>query len=364
VLTVRARLIATTVMAVLAAALIVASPAAASVKPFLEVGKATDHSGKTIPFFDSSFRYGGVTYPYTMVGSNPFRTPATTTVPSEVVPLRIAFADGTVFDATPYVHAAVTSPIWRPAQFLTGHTQYGDAIQRGEFWAAVHGTGYHVLLGRAQVLPTVTINVPANQGTVEKAGTTFGTHVAGKTLGLVNFAWFYGRYDHIINSYHISSSTLPILLTRNVMLDFKTPLACCVGGFHSVTSSTSGSGSQSVQTAIFADYGSANAVLHVGQTTGVFGQDINALSHEVSEWMSDPFGSNVVPAWQSPLAPQYGCNNALEVGDPLVGVAFEVNGYHPQDEAFLSWFARQSPSIGFDGRYTYLGTFGSSSPSC
>ena len=38
--------------------------------------------------------------------------------------------------------------------------------------------------------------------------------------------------------------------------------------------------------------------------------------------------------------------------------------YHLQDAAFLSWFARQSPSIGYGGRYTFLGTFTTPSPPC
>jgi hypothetical protein len=339
-----------------------AAPGAAAVKPFTTVGSAPNHSGTTVPYFTDSFTYQGVTYPYTMVGTNPISSGATTTVPDEVIPLRFVFADGTVFDASKIVKPALASPMWQRAGFLSGHTQYGDAIQRAEFWSVLH-SGYHVLLAHPTVLPTVTIDVPANQGTVEPAGTTFGTHVASKTIGLVNYSWFVNRYGQIIRTMHVGARSLPILLTRNVLLDIKTPDACCVGGFHSVTSARSGNGTQSVQTAIFADYGSPNAVHHIGQRT-TFAEDIDALSHEVSEWMNDPFVSNVVPTWQSPIAPQYGCSNVLEVGDPLVGVSFVVNGYHPQDEAFLSWFARQSPSIGIDGRYSYLGTFTSPSPSC
>jgi hypothetical protein len=29
--------------------------------------------------------------------------------------------------------------------------------------------------------------------------------------------------------------------------------------------------------------------------------------------------------------------------------------YHPQDAVLFSWFARQSPSIGIKGRYSYRG---------
>jgi hypothetical protein len=352
-------LVAIALIALLAAA----APAGAAVKPFTTLGSAPNHSGTTIPYFSSSFTYGGVTYPYQMVGTSPFTSGATTRIANEVVPLRFVFADGSVFDAGTIVRQAIRSPIWQRAQFLSGFTQYGDAIQRAEFWRRLH-PGYHVLLSQPTVMPTVTIDVPSNQGTVIPAGTTFGNHVALKRLGLVNYSWFAGRYGRIINGLHVSARTLPILLTHDVMLDFKTPAACCVGGFHSATSSRNGNGNRQVQTAMFADYGSQDVLAHVDNPNASFAEDINALSHELSEWMNDPFVDNVVPVWQSPLAPQYGCSNVLESGDPLVGVSFTVNGYHPQDEAFLSWFAHQTPSIGIRGRYTYLGTFTSPSPLC
>src|SRR6266550_2628675 len=83
------------------------------------------------------------------------------------------------------------------------------------------------------------------------------------------------------------------------------------------------------------------------------------LAHSVMKWFNDPFTNNVVPNWISPIAPQYGCNNFLEVGDPLVGVVFTVQGFssdHLQDMALFSWFARKSASISIHGLYTYLGT--------
>jgi hypothetical protein len=91
------------------------------------------------------------------------------------------------------------------------------------------------------------------------------------------------------------------------------------------------------------------------------------LSHEVSEWLHDPFISNTVPPWESPLPLSsgfYGCSSLLETGDAVSDAAFEVNGYQLQDEAFLSWFAHQAPSIGIGGQYSYLGTFTQPSPLC
>ena len=90
------------------------------------------------------------------------------------------------------------------------------------------------------------------------------------------------------------------------------------------------------------------------------GADVHALSHEVSEWYADPFLENAVPAWSSPTAPAYGCVGALETGDPVVGHGFDATPvgssatYHPEDEALYSWFAREQPSRGFDGRYTFI----------
>jgi len=256
--------------AVLATALFAASPAAAADTPFTVVGSVTDHSGTTIPFFTSSFTYNGTTYPYSMVGTNPFTSHATTTVPTEVTPVRFVFADGTVFDAGTVVRSAVRSPIWQAASFVSGDTQYGDAIQRAEFWSVIRH-GYHVRLAQPTVTSTVTIDVPANQGTVEPAGATFGDHVALKRIGLVNISWFLGRYGHLINAEHVSAQTLPIILTHDVLLDGKTPdNGCCVGGFHSAVSTTSGNGSKKVQTAIFADYGSEKAIRRVSTNSNVF----------------------------------------------------------------------------------------------
>jgi hypothetical protein len=49
---------------------------------------------------------------------------------------------------------------------------------------------------------------------------------------------------------------------------------------------------------------------------------------------------------------------------PARRITFDVNGYRLQDEAFLSWFAHDNPSIGIKGLYSYLGTFTSPSTLC
>src|SRR5207302_831672 len=79
---------------------------------------------------------------------------------------------------------------------------------------------------------------------------------------------------------------------------------------------------------------------------GVFNSqflDTTAISHEVSEWMDDPLGTNPTPPWGG-IGQVPGCMNNLEVADPLTGTGFPnvtmPNGYtyHLQELAFFSWF--------------------------
>jgi hypothetical protein len=161
----------------------------------------------------------------------------------------------------------------------------------------------------------------------------------------------------LLTTLGFSPNMLPIFLSRNVYLSQGTPNLnnCCIGGYHNAVRDTAG-----LQTYIWSTEADAGV-------QGGFGEDVSALSHEMLEWHDDPFTTNIVPNWISPIAPQYGCNNALEVGDPLVGVVFTLTGFssdHLQDIAFYNWFARQSPSTALHGHYTYRGTFMSLSKIC
>lgn len=323
-----------------------------------EGGVTPFRTSKTIPYWSSSFSYNGVTYPYTMVGTNPMLGPASTTVNTVVVPLSFAFdasaSPANVLDGGSKVNLTLQSPIFQNAPFSSGatfigNTQYGDAIQKAMFWqTGGSASGYHVLLNNTQVFPTQSITVPKNQGFL-----LVTSH--GSRVGLMSYSWFSAHLHQIINQLHIPSTVTPIFLTDNVFLYVHDTANCCVLGYHGAFSSLNGNGDQQVQTFIYSAYIGPN----------LFGSpyltDIHALSHEVSEWMADPFVNNIVPPWQTPTAPQYGCTNYLETGDPVVGIGFTVplNGtiYHPEDEVYLSWFARESPSRAANGWYTFLNTF-------
>lgn len=316
----------------------------------------------TIPTWTSSFDYQGVTYPFTMIGTDPSLGSATTTIPTEIVPLSFAFSNGVTLDGTSEVANTIASPIFHSASFTSGNTQFGDAMQRAEFWNSVStvSPGYHVLLGAPTVLATESFSVPANQGF------EFTGSVSGQPIGLMSAQWFDQKLGNLLSSLHIGPTTIPIFLTFDTFLYVSSPSVCCILGFHGATTSLNGQGHQQVNTYIFASY----------SNPGIFGavpgfapiQDISGLSHEVAELFNDPLIGNIVPNWSVPAEPQYGCNNALEVGDPLVDFDYTVvlHGakYHPQDIAFAPWFEKAASSFSQGGQFTYLGTFTTSSAGC
>jgi hypothetical protein len=342
----------------------------ATAKPeFTTEGGATPfRTSRTIPYWSSTFTdpTNGVTYPYTMVGTSPYTTNSTTTVPTTIIPFRFTFADGTVMDGTTDVPLLLASPIFTNYAYpLSGGdvTQYGDAIQRAQFNKI--GTGYHVLLGQPTILPTQNINVPANQGFAF-------VNSRGVLVGLMDISWFSSKLQNAINYFHVPPQVVPIIYTHNVYTWIGNPNNCCVLGYHGARSSLNGNGDQQVNTYVYASFITPRSFGGFDQPGAGLG-DIHAISHEVSEWYDDPFVNNIVNPWLTPTAPQYGCTAYLETGDPVVGFWFPLPGnpqpgsngvWHPEDEVYFSWFARQVPSIGYLGRYTYMGTFNEPAHGC
>lgn len=313
----------------------------------------TDLAKAGLKHWSSTFTSEGKTWKYSMVGTNPAKGSKTTTVPVTIVPLILKFSNGTSFDGTQKVPSTTSSPIFKNAPFISGTTQYGDAIQRAEFGSIIKSKSpnYHVLVGTPTIAHALTMTIPAADGAVTVDPSS------GKIIGLININWFDPQIQRQLTALHFTANMLPIFLANNVYLTGGAPVLanCCIGGYHNAVRNQAG-----LQTYIWTNEADP-------KVQGGFSEDVSALSHELSEWYNDPFTNNTVPNWISPIAPQYGCNNSLEVGDPLVGVVFKVQGFsssHLQDEAFFSWFARQTPSIAQNGLYTYLGTFKGLSKMC
>src|SRR5467141_4290443 len=67
-------------------------------------------TSKTVPHWASSFVYKGVTYPYTMVGTNPASSNSTTTVDVAIIPFDFVFPNGFVLSGTSKVGNVLGSP--------------------------------------------------------------------------------------------------------------------------------------------------------------------------------------------------------------------------------------------------------------
>jgi hypothetical protein len=308
-------------------------------------------ASSSLKTWTSSFTSEGKTWTYTMVGTNPSKGSKTTTVPVTIIPLKMVFSNGDTFNGHKVVSQTTSSPLFQNASFISGNTQYGDAILRAAFWNHVQKSSpnWHVLVGKPTIAPTVTMNIPAADGATATDPST------GDTIGLVDINWLDPEIQTMLTSY--KPTMFPIFLSDMVYATQGAPNLndCCIGGYHNAVTNSNG-----LQTYAWST--------EVNQgVEGGFSEDVSALSHEMNEWFNDPFTNNIVPNWISPIAPQYGCNNYLEVGDPLVGVLFTVSGFssdHLQDIVLFPWFARESPSKAINGLYTYLGTFTALSTKC
>ena len=352
----------------------------------------------------------GITYGYNMVGADPNNcsgSACSVTVEADITPV-IVNIDGLTFSGNDVLAATLASPQFAlndygrtPAATAAGAFPNAPALIRGPggalsqldagnllqledatMRAQFNQTGsspYHVKL-HANVLPAVTIDVPNNQGVLLQSG-------RGVVFADVNIGWWASQIQNLESQ--ADPTHLPIYLTDNVLLHIgQDVFNCCVIGFHGTKAAGHGNGRSSsngnspVQTFAWASWISPGIYARPNGGTDWALQDIHPLSHEISEWADDPFVNNTVEPWLTPTAPQYGCTNILETGDPVVAIGFakgtntfeqgpNPNGsqsadgyYHPEDEVFFPWFMRLAPNLISEptqststnvGRYTLMG---------
>jgi hypothetical protein len=329
-----------------------------------------------LAFYTANYTSFGRSYPFQIVGTDPSLGAGTTTIPTVIVPIQLTFPNTRVLDGTNQVSATENSPIFLTADYTTGGTdlgvtQYGDAIQRGEFWnlPGFSQAGFHVLLGAPTIAATVSITVPSSGCTASSHNLTgsCGNTYNNGAIGVVNSNFFDAQLNNIIASGAYAANVMPIFLTDNVFEgDDATVFTCCTLGYHN----SEGPPIATAHTWIYAAY----------TRSGTFGGnailDVQSLSHEVSEWLNDPFvgafqvgGINFIPP--AKLPGQGGaCIINFETGDPLEAppVVFtkvtNATTYHLQDEVFLPWYLHTTPSFSVNGNYTYLGTFTTPSTLC
>ena len=313
----------------------------------------------SIPHFDTTVFAAGQPFPLMFVGSPPVSHGKTTSVNNIIIPIAITVplfdaagnftGNEVTFDGSSRVPNTVASPIFRPAHFAVGNqagtTQWGDAMQRVTFFSSLtpDADAWHVQLEAPFIADTVA------------TADFFDGFAIDFADGTPLFAFVPGEFiDGIVASYlathTIKPDTLPIFATYNALLFYGgDPInGCCVLGYHDAIVTGTKGNDLVVQTFIFEDW----------NDTGIFSvpaiADVHALSHEVAEWLNDPFVNNVVPPYPNG---ETGCSTLLETGDQLVGhsVPVALNGfiYHPQTQNLLQWFTRETPSSALGGRYIF-----------
>jgi hypothetical protein len=351
---------------------------------------SSSKSTETLPlsiFFVTSSRDGNH-YRGVLVGKDPLNGGGSVGVPTQIVPLIIRTHQigtsvdtktgavstkpgNTSFDPTVADTACLASPnnvpltlyqqspIVKPATFdfggtIVGRTQYVDAFQRANFWKVDDHESFHVLLDPVNTLPAVLIDVPMVYG-LALSTSALGPPDFCAPMGIVDINWFDSYLTNTIipalASKGVHPSTFPMFVVHNVV--WGSPVnnlaGCCALGYHGATGVPLPTQTYSPQ-----DFDS----------TGLFGRDAEdsvVASHEVAEWMNDPFVANETPPWGN-TGQVLGCDPYLEVGDPLTGTqSLRIampNGftYHLQEMAFFSWFFG-APSLGVNGWFSNNATF-------
>lgn len=349
--------------------------------------------------------HNGVTYGYNMVGADPNNcsgSACSVTVEADITPINV-IVGGITFNGTDVLAATLASPQFALNDYGTtpfataaaanvprgpggslsqgdagNQLQLQDATMRAQF-NKTGGSNYHLIL-HPNVHPAVTFNVPSNQGTLLQSG-------RGVVFADIDIGWWSSHINNLEQS--ADATHLPIYLSNNVLLYTGNDIFnCCVLGYHGTRAAGNGGGSANsngnavVQTFAWASYIQPGIYARPNGGTDWALQDIHGLSHEIAEWGDDPFVNNTIEPWLTPTAPQYGCTDVIETGDPVVAIGFakgtntfeqgpNPNGsqsadgyYHPEDEVFLPWFTRTSPNTISEptqsastniGRYTLMG---------
>jgi hypothetical protein len=335
---------------------------------------STSAAATTIPLwsYTTTASRDSNSYSGQMVGRSPdFNGHRATTVRTFLIPVKFTFPNADVYD--PSINDGCTpggttvlglnsgSPIFKNATSAytmngvnVGTTQYIDAFERANFWSKVSGTPYHTTLSSTPIVTAVQ-NVSVPLGDAEESLNTGCRKFGGielswwdpSLIGGVGLGEAGTLLANVAASNGVGPTDLSIFIFNSVILSVSaSPVA---SGYHNAF--FTGGGSGPVQTYAVTDFDTSGLLVS---------PDIETLSHEVGEWMDDPLGTNPTPNWGH-VGQVTGCQNNLEVGDPLSGTGFPgvtLGGftYHPQELAFFSWFYG-APSIGAGGKYSDNGTF-------
>ncbi|HVV66047.1 MAG TPA: hypothetical protein VHC42_11295 [Rhizomicrobium sp.] len=293
-------------------------------------------AAQSLHTWNGSFTYNSTQYAFTMVGTNPNGSVRTTTIPVYIIPIRVVYTyvdPQTAFDplvdqwnGVTAINAILNSPLFQSASWRwggtdMGTTQYLDAFQRGSFWnVGVQNTDYHVTLSPT-VLPELEFDVTSRvYGTLS---TDANGNEFGSVLGPAFKPFIQQSIANMTASGLLNPGVLPVFITDDVRLT-----EISQRGYHG----DNGDG----QTFVYSTFNT-----YAGDESGPLYLDIATLTHELGEWMDDPFVTS-----NPNLSP---CDGDLEVGDPLQGdyytASFGGLSYHPQALTFMNYFGAANYSV-------------------
>ncbi len=289
---------------------------------------------KSVQHWTGSFQYAptGKIYPYTMIGTNPFQDPASSTIPVAMIPLRFVFDSylvnglALVFSPSSKLNLLRGSPLWATHNYGFGSAQYIDALQRDSFSRT---NGYRVRLGMPRMISTYTVHVSSGNGRVYKTSKGY--------IGVVDNNFLLNLVSTLPHKRGVKSNELALMVSNNVYGAQFSGSSFYYYGYHGITQISSTSTSKTEQVWAWSSW--------IGP--GWFGNpntlDVTGFTHEVAEVANDPFLSNFAPYYEL----NGSCTNIVEVGDVTENLfndakAVSVNGYtyHVANVAMIPWFSR------------------------
>jgi chitinase len=314
-------------------------------------------SVRTVPTFSRSFTANGKQYSYTIAGRRP-ELGGTTTIPTVIVPLALSFE--TVPKAQAVLSRAkltevLDSPVFQKFPFSTGNTQYGDAVQRAQFFRTAGKHEWHTFLGQPAVADEMKITIPAANGYV------LHSRRRGKSLAVVDLDFVQKQlFDHLAGT-NAGPDKLVIALTSNVLFySLGDATVCCSTGAHGAQPDATGS---SAQAYVIGSYFDPGVVPYY--------EDVQGITQQIAEWVNDPlhgYRTNVYPAWLKP-ALKAGCGGIGASSSYLLeqptdylpersSTAVKHRGkvYHLENMALLPWFAQGDATETIDAAYSFPNT--------
>jgi len=304
---------------------------------------------ETLPNWSHSFMINGQAYNYTLLGTDPAAGPATTTINTVLVPIRLTVPDvlvngkPLVFDATKSMRRVMNSPIFTPAAFDSGMLQFADAMLHAEFQQAP--SGWDLILA-----PTVapTLDVVAPPGSVMAYQAKSGAY-----LGVVEDDSVLDQpiVQAVRKSY--TPETYVIFVTYNA-------LYADAYGFHGALMSKGGTAAT-----VFA-YNSW--LVGVDDLFTLPSPNSDTFAHETAESVHDAISTSITLLWGDWFRNNKCFQKYIEVGDAVEDAPAKVQNYRQkvtidgkksiytlQTEAMLPWFLREYPSSAIHGAYSFPG---------